>query len=131
AYNLEVTREGYVVIPDVGQVSVNGLTLDELEDRLYDRLGEVYSGVRRGPDATTRFDISLGRLRRNLVYVIGDVASPGAYQVSSVATVFNALHRAGGPTDEGSFRDIRVRRGGEVAARVDLYDYLVEGDASQ
>jgi len=59
------------------------------------------------------------------------VESPGAYQLSSVATVFNALHRAGGPTVEGSFRDVRVRRAGEVAARVDLYDYLVSGDASR
>jgi protein involved in polysaccharide export with SLBB domain len=128
AYLLPVNREGYLVIPDVGQVFVNGLTLAQLEDRLYDRLGRVYSGVRRGADATTRFLVSLGRTRLNQVYVIGDVARPSAYAVDALATVFHALYLAGGPNDNGSFRRIEVRRGGEVVQTVDLYDYLVRGD---
>jgi len=128
AYLLPVNREGYLVIPDVGQVFVNGLTLAQLEDVLYDRLGRVYSGVRRGADATTRFLVSLGRTRLNQVYVIGDVERPGAYAVNALATVFHALYLAGGPNDNGSFRRIEVRRGGEVVRTVDLYDYLVRGD---
>jgi protein involved in polysaccharide export with SLBB domain len=131
AYTLDVTREGFIVIPDVGQVSVNGLTLRSLRDRLYDRLGQVYSGVRRGPDATTHFDVSLGRLRTNQVFVIGDVARPGAYQVSSVGTAMTALYAAGGPTEMGSFRSVSVIRDGEEISEVDLYDYLLRGDASR
>ena len=130
AYLLPVNREGYLVIPDVGQVFVNGLTLAQLEDRLYDRLGRVYSGVRRGADATTRFLVSLGRTRMNQVYVIGDVERPSAYAVDALATVFHALYLAGGPNDNGSFRRIEVRRGGEVVRTVDLYDYLIRGDDS-
>ncbi|HEY8483154.1 MAG TPA: SLBB domain-containing protein [Longimicrobiales bacterium] len=129
AYNLRVTREGFIVIPDVGQVSVNGLTLRELEDRLYDRLSRVYSGVRRDPSATTRFQVSLGRLRTNQVYVVGEVVRPGAYQVAATATVFHALYQAGGPSDNGTFRRIEVRRGGRVIRVVDLYDYLLYGDS--
>ena len=131
AYTVEVTREGYVVIPDVGQVSVNGLTLEGLRSQLYDRLGRVYSGVRRGANATTLFDVSLGRLRMNQVFVIGDVVRPGAYQVSSVATVFNGLNLAGGPSDLGSFRNVIVRRSAAVAGEVDIYDYVIAGDASR
>ena len=130
AYTLGVTREGSIVIPDVGQVSVNGRTLSDLENALYERLGRVYSGVRRGADATTFFDVSLGRLRTNQVFLIGEVESPGAYQISSVASAFNALHAAGGPTEIGSFRAVLVRRGGETVATVDLYDYLLSGDVS-
>ena len=130
AYLLPVNREGYLVIPDVGQVFVNGLTLAQLEDRLYDRLGRVYSGVRRGADATTRFLVSLGRTRMNQVYVIGEVERPSAYAVDALATVFHALYLAGGPNDNGSFRRIEVRRGGEVVRTVDLYDYLIHGDDS-
>lgn len=130
AYTLEVTREGFIVVPDVGQLSINGLTLHGLRSRLYDRLGRVYSGVREGPDATTFFDVSLGRLRANQVFVIGDVERPGAYQISSVATVLNALYRGGGPTESGSFRTISVNRGGREVAEIDLYDYLLRGDAS-
>ena len=130
AYNLQVAGEGYVVIPDVGQVFVSGLTMSDLRNRLYQGMGRVYSGVRRDASATTFFDVSLGRLRSNQVFVIGDVERPGAYQVSAAATVFNALHRAGGPSRLGSFRAVQVRRGGEVAAQVDLYDYLIQGDAT-
>lgn len=127
AYSLQVSREGSLVIPDVGRVIVNGLTLADLEDRLYDRLGRVYSGVRRGADATTQFQVSMGRLRVNRVFVIGEVEFPGSYEVPAVADVLAALYQAGGPGEEGSFREIVVRRGSEVAARVDLYDYLLRG----
>src|SRR3989454_1943125 len=58
AYTLQVTREGFVLIPQVGQVFVSNLTLDQLRDVLYTRLGRVYSGVKRAPNASTRFDIS-------------------------------------------------------------------------
>ena len=131
AYTLEVNREGLVVVPDVGQVFVNGRTLAELEDHLFDRLGSVYSGVQRGAGASTFFHVSIGRLRTNLVYVIGEASTPGAYQVSSVATLFNALYGAGGPSAGGSFRSIQVRRDDRVIAEVDLYGYLLGGDASQ
>ncbi len=131
ALPLDVTREGFIVIPDVGQIFVNGLTLGDLTDRLYARLGAVYSGVRRGGDATTTFHVALGRLRSNQVFLMGDVSLPGAYQVSSVASVFNALYNAGGPGEQGSMRSIEVRRGGRLAGEVDLYDYLIEGDASE
>lgn len=130
AYTLQVARDGYVVIPSVGQLDVAGLTLDELRNRLYDRLGRVYSGVRRGASATTFFDVSLGRLRTSQVSVIGDVDRPGAYQVNATATVFHALQRAGGPTRLGTFRSVAVRRGAGTVATIDLYDYLLRGDAS-
>jgi protein involved in polysaccharide export with SLBB domain len=130
AHTLMVTREGMLFIPNVGQLSVNGLTLVQLEDRLYERLASVYSGVSRGAGATTRFSVSIGTLRANQVYLIGDVNRPGSYDVSSVATVFNALYLAHGPTDRGSYRNIEVRRGGELVRVVDLYDYLIRGDAS-
>lgn len=127
AYNLTVTPEGYIIIPDVGQVLVAGLTLDELKQRLDERIGRVYSGVQAG---TTAFDLSMGRLRRNLVYVIGEVDVPGAFAVSGGATVFNALYLAGGPGRNGSFRAIQVRRNNAVVREVDLYSYLLSGDKS-
>ncbi|UCC24254.1 MAG: SLBB domain-containing protein [Gemmatimonadales bacterium] len=127
AYTLDVTREGFILIPDVGQVFVNGITLEQLQDRLYERLGQVYSGVRRSGDASTRFDVSLGRLRTNQVRVVGSVVRPGAYQVSSVATVLEALYLAGGPTDDGSFRRVLLRRAGLEPVELDLYPFLTSG----
>ena len=128
AYNLQVTREGFVLIPQVGQVFVANLTLDELRSLLFTRLGRVYSGVRRGAGATTQFDVSVASVRAVQVYVVGEVAQPGAYQISSLGTVLSALYAAGGITDRGGMRGIRVERAGNVVASFDLYDYLLRGN---
>jgi protein involved in polysaccharide export with SLBB domain len=130
SYQLQVTRQGFIVVPQVGQIAVNGMTLGQLTDVLYDRLGRVYSGVTRGAGATTQFSITPAKLRSNMVFVVGDVMAPGAYQVSASGTLLSALYAAGGPTDNGSLRDLQVRRGGKLVSRMDFYDYLVNGDAS-
>lgn len=129
AHRLRVSREGAVVIPDVGQLYVHSLTLQALEEQLYDRLGRAYSGIRRGSGATTHFTVSLGELRVNQVYVIGEVERPSAYQVSAAASVFEALYQAGGPSERGSFRQVLVQRGGKTVHTVDLYDYLIHGNS--
>ena len=115
------------MIPQVGQVYVANLTLGQLEDQLYARLGRVYSGVRRSPNARTKFQLSIARLRNIQVYVAGDVVRPGAYQISGAGTVLTALYAAGGPTTNGSFRRVEMRRGGELVDSVDVYDYLLAG----
>jgi polysaccharide biosynthesis/export protein len=130
ARSLQVTREGFIVIPQVGEIDVNNLTLAELSDVLYERLSKVYSGVRRGPNATTHFSISVSRLRSNQVFVVGDVAQPGSYQVSSAGTLMTALYAAQGPSVNGSMRRIQVRRRGMLVDSLDVYDYLLHGDAS-
>ncbi len=126
AYTLEVTREGFIVIPQVGQVYAANLTLGQLQDQLYGRLGRVYSGVRR-TNPTTRFQLSISRLRNIQVYVAGDVVRPGAYQMSSAGTVLTALYAAGGPTANGSFRQVTIRRGEKLVDSLDIYEYLVHG----
>jgi polysaccharide export outer membrane protein len=131
SHDLAVTREGFIVIPQVGQLNVANLTLGQLEDVLFARLGRVYSGVRRGAAATTRFSISVARLRSNQVWVIGDVERPGSQMISSAGTAITALYAAGGPTANGSVRTIEIKRGGITVSTLDLYDYLVRGDASR
>jgi len=131
SYTLDVTREGFVVIPQVGQLWVNRLTLGELENVLYSRLGRVYSGVRRGPGATTRFYITPARLGSNQIFVTGDVLQPGSYRISSAGTALTALYAARGPSDNGSLRRILVRRGGAVPDTLDVYDYLLNGNTAR
>jgi protein involved in polysaccharide export with SLBB domain len=129
SYDMPVTREGFVVIPQVGQVFVANLTLAEFERVLATRLARVYSGVRADNRGSTRFSVHVARLRSNQVYVVGDVARPGSYVVSSAGTALTALYAAGGPTINGSLRKVLIRRGG-FADTLDVYDYLVGGDAS-
>lgn len=131
SYTLDVTREGFVVIPQVGQLYVANLTLGQLDDLLYSRLGRVYSGVRRGPGATTRFSVSVAKLRTNQVFVLGEAERPGSYMISSAGTAITGLYAAGGPTANGSLRSVLVRRGDRLVGTLDLYDYLLRGDASK
>ncbi len=131
AHTLDVTRGGFVVIPQVGQIGVANLTLGQLEDLLYSRLGRVYSGVQRGEGATTQFSVNISRLRSNQIFVVGDVVTPGAFRISSAGTALTALYAAGGPTEQGSLRAVQVRRSGRTVATLDVYDYLLQGDASQ
>jgi PHP family Zn ribbon phosphoesterase len=77
----------------------------------------VYSGIARSPNASTRFQVSVGQLRANQITVTGDVLRPGSYQVSSVGGLFNALYQAGGPTTEGSFRQVEMHRVEALADR--------------
>lgn len=128
---LIVSREGFLVIPDVGQVAVVGLTLEDLRERLFTHLSRVYSGISRGSDADTFFSISITRLRTIQVRVLGEVVRPGSYQLSSVATVLEALYFAGGPTNQGTYRRVLLRRGREVPREVDLYPYLTSGSLSE
>lgn len=128
---LSVTREGFVLIPQVGQVFLSNLTLEQAKNVLYDRLGRVYSGVRRGAGARTQFELSVANVRAVQVYVIGEVTTPGAYQLSALATTTGALYTAGGVTEHANLRKIVVRRAGKEVASFDLYDYLLRGDVSK
>jgi polysaccharide export outer membrane protein len=130
SFTLDVTREGFVVIPGVGELAVANLTLGQLEDVLYPRLGRLYSGLRRGAGATTHFSLNLARLHSNQVFVLGDVDQPGSYRVSSAGTALTALYAAGGPTVNGSMRRVEIRRGGRLVDTLDLYDYLLRADGS-
>jgi polysaccharide export outer membrane protein len=131
SYSLDVTREGFIIVPQVGQIFVNQLTMAELENVLYSRLSRVYSGVRRGAGATTHFSISPARLGSNQIFVTGDVVRPGSYRVSSAGTALTALYAALGPSDNGALRSILIRRGGAVVDTLDVYDYLLNGNTSR
>ena len=131
SYSLDVTREGFIVVPQVGQIWVNNLTLGELENVLYTRLGRVYSGVRRGAGATTHFYITPARLRSNQIFVTGEALRPGSYRVSSAGTALTALYAARGPSDNGSLRKVEIHRGSGEVLSFDVYDYLLRGNASQ
>ena len=128
AYQLDIRRDGTVVVPSVGQISLAGLTLDGAKVLLRNRAARSYTNL---ADGSASLDLTLSRIRTNSVFVIGEVEQPGAYQVSALATAFNIVARAGGPTTGGSFRDVQIRRAGKVVAHMDLYDYLLNGDAGQ
>ena len=125
-YELQVDPEGRVFVPDVGQFTVAGSRLGDLRQEMRQWLSRNYQGLVAEPP-TIFMDVSVTRLRPVQVFVLGEVAQPGGYTMQSGSTVFNALYSVGGPETSGSLRDIRIIRDGETVARVDLYDFLLEG----
>lgn len=129
--SLNVNRIGTISVKGIGQVKAAGLPLKELKKKLVNRLSKVYSGIRYGrSNAKTFVDVSIGRLRTKKVFIVGDVKNPGAYNVSAMSTVLNALMYAGGPLEKGSLRKINVKRDGKIVKTVDCYDYFIKGDKS-
>ncbi len=120
--NLEVNREGQISFPKLGPVNVAGFTFDDAKALIKQRVAEQLIGV----EAV----VSIGRLRAINVFMAGEVIVPGAYSVSALATVSQALYQAGGVSDIGTLRNIQVKRNGEVVNSFDVYDLLLRGDAS-
>ena len=73
----------------------------------------------------------MGQLKTIKVFILGNVANPGGYNISSMSTIFNALFMAGGPTKKGSMRNIKLRRKNKIVKTIDLYEYLLNGDINQ
>ena len=117
---LTVDRTGRISIPRVGPVLVSGVRYADLPATISQRVGQVFRNF--------QLSVSLGQLRGLRVYVTGFVAKPGAYSVSSLATVAQALLQAGGPAASGSFRNIELKRGTQRVATFDLYEFLLEGN---
>jgi protein involved in polysaccharide export with SLBB domain len=114
-----VDREGRVSLPEAGPVLVSGKSLAEVQQSLQQMLRTQYRDVSA--------EVSLARLRMIRIYEVGDVANPGAYDISSLSTPLNALFVAGGPTPKGSLRIVKHFRGDQLVQVVDLYDLLLHG----
>ncbi len=114
-----VDREGRVALPEAGPVLVNGKSLEEVQVSIQRVLRTQFRDV--------SVDVSLSRLRTVRVYIVGDVARPGAYDISSLSTPLNALFAAGGVTGRGSLRALKHYRGKQLIEEVDAYDLLLHG----
>ncbi|GAB5524335.1 MAG: SLBB domain-containing protein [Roseivirga sp.] len=128
-WTFEVSSEGTIRPEDLGPIYINGLSVDEAKEKIIDRLSQVYDGLKPsdGTRPTIFHQISLGNIRSINVTVVGEVDNPGNYTLNSLSTVFTALYAAGGPTEKGTFRSIRLMRNNKLKAEVDLYDFLVDG----
>lgn len=121
-YELTINNDGSLTLPDIGPLQLAGLTFEKAASLIRERVKAAKIGV----DVA----VSMGKLRTINVIIAGEAKQPGIYTVSALTTVTQALFIAGGVSDIGSLRDISVNRGGKNAARFDLYQLLLKGDAS-
>ncbi len=117
-----VSPDGEVTIEGFGPVQVSGLTVAQANARLRSTLGSRYQ--------SSKIKLTVGQTKTIMVNVMGEVRMPGTYTLSAFATVFNALYMAGGPNDIGTLRDIKIFRANRLIAHVDVYDYILNGKAS-
>ncbi len=121
-YTLTVTREGTILVPEVGALSVSGLAFSEAKQVISRSIERLRIGIQTV--------VTLSELRSIQVMMVGEVVQPGSYAVSGFSTLINTLMVSGGIKHTGSLRDIQVKRGGQVVAILDLYKLLLEGDDS-
>jgi protein involved in polysaccharide export with SLBB domain len=125
SYRQKITPEGSILIPGVGPLYLSGMTIEEGTGKITKELSSIYAGLRYG---NSFIKVSLGSVRSIKVNLVGEIALPGTYTLSSLATVFNALYAANGPSINGSLRDVKVIRNNKTVAELDLYDFLLKGE---
>ena len=127
-YRQPVNAEGTIYIENVGPILVSGLTFEEAEAKIRSKLAStIYKAMAGGG---TKMQLRLGNIRSMRITIIGEAKKPGTYTVSSLTSLFNALYLCGGPTDNGSYRNIELIRNNVVIRKVDLYRFLSAGDRS-
>ena len=120
-----ISPDGFINIPNLGLVSLNGMTVREADTYLRKKLGQIYPV--EGEDAASDFKLTLGSIRTIQVNVTGEVEVPGTYSLSSLSNIYNALYSAGGVNELGSLRRVQLIRGGKKKAEIDLYDFILNG----
>ena len=125
-YRETISPEGSINIPNLGPIYLNGMTVKEAEKYLKKELNKIHSGI-EGENPTSEMKLSLGQIRTIQVNIMGEVAVPGTYNISSFSNIFHALYRAGGIGKLGSLRSIQLMRNGKKIADVDVYDFILKG----
>lgn len=128
-----VDRDGSILLPRSGKVACAGRTLSDVGQSVRERLAESHASIAKDESgqgksgAATTVEVTLGHLRPIKVFVVGAAMRPGSYELNSAARILTALSAAGGPNLSGSLRRVRLVRGEETVAVLDLYDYLLGG----
>jgi protein involved in polysaccharide export with SLBB domain len=128
-YEANVNPDGFLILDNIGPISVSGKSIEEATGIIKNRLSAYYPGI-GGSNPSTFVQVTLGNVRTIQVHLVGELRLPGTFTLSAFSTVFNALYAAGGPSENGTMRNIKVIRSGKNVATVDVYDFLVNGKAN-
>ena len=128
-YRKKVTKEGAIRIEGIGPIYVSGLSIEKAKTKIISYLKKIYNGIGAANNSYNKVytEVSLVGVRTVQVSMIGEIKVPGSYSLNALSTVLNALYAAGGPTENGSFRNIKVIRGGKEFSQFDIYQYLLKG----
>ncbi len=122
-FDVTVDSQGDIILPKVGVINVAGIKYGALQPFIQKQLGQYYEQV--------NVNVTMSKIKTIRVFVVGEVANPGSYAVSSLSSVYSLLFQAGGPTKSGTLRNIQLMHNGKKVAAIDLYKFLLAGDKSQ
>ncbi|MFC3416602.1 SLBB domain-containing protein [Algoriphagus hitonicola] len=128
-YEAAVNPDGFVLLDNIGPISVSGKTIEEATGIIRNRVAQYYPGL-SGSNPSTFLQVTLGNVRTIKVHILGEVRLPGTFTLSAFSTVFNALYAAGGPNENGTMREIKIMRDNKQIATVDVYNLLINGQAN-
>jgi protein involved in polysaccharide export with SLBB domain len=123
-----IAPDGHITVPGIGRIQLSGMNVKQAESRIRTQFSTIYSDL-DSSEPHTFLAISVGNVRTIKVNVMGEVRTPGTYTLSSFSSAFHAMYAAGGTTNIGSLRNIRIFRAGRQAAEIDLYEYLMKGNS--
>ena len=128
-YNATINTNGSIKLDRIPPIYLSGYTIFSAKKRIGNALSKIYSGINSSSESYQKvyFDIALMNTRSIVLNIVGSVKTPGTYTLSSMASPLNALYAAGGPNENGSFRNIEILRNGKTFKKIDLYDYFAKG----
>lgn len=129
-YQLTVNNSGQILIPDVGPIFIAGMTFENAEEKIKQRLTEIYADMGSN-NPQTFAQINMGQLRSIKINIVGEITAPGTYTLPVTATAFNALYLSGGPNEIGSFRKITIIRDEKIFKTIDIYKFLIDADVTE
>lgn len=128
-YEATVNPDGFVLLDNIGPVSVSGKSIEDATGIIKSRVSKFYPGL-SGSNPSTFLQVTLGNVRTIKVHILGEVRLPGTFTLSAFSSVFNALYAAGGPNENGSLRAIKLVRKNQTIAEIDVYELLTKGAAN-
>ncbi|MFK8266560.1 SLBB domain-containing protein [Capnocytophaga cynodegmi] len=129
SFKQKVDTQGNIFINAIGKINVSGLSFEDVKTKINSHLKRIYSGISapNGSYNKVYTGVTITQVRTVKVNIIGEVTVPGTYSLSALSTVLNALYACGGPTENGSFREINLVRNGQKIATFDVYEFLIHG----
>ena len=129
SYTVQLTREGTIKVDRLAPIYLSGLSIEAAKKRLTERFAAIYTGLSASANDPSKVSLtlSLQNARSVVVNITGQVENPGTYTLSAFTSVINALYAAGGPNKVGSYRAVRLLRGGRIVKEIDLYDFFAGG----
>ena len=128
-YNTIINTNGFIKLERIPPIYLSGYSIFSAKKRIGNALSKIYAGINSTSESYQKvyFDIALKNTRSIVLNIVGNVMTPGTYTLSSMTSPLNALYAAGGPNENGSFRNIKVLRNGKTFKTIDLYDYFAKG----